>query len=52
MELKKFFFSFHYYVDLIPLCMVVHLKFNLRYDLLMKYTIKNASGVIICYNAS
>ena len=45
-------FLFHNCIDLMPLCIVVHLKFNLLYDLLMKYTIKNASGVIIRYNAS
>ena len=45
-------FLFHYCNDIIPLCMIVHLKFNLLYDLSMKYTMKNASGVMLRLNAS
>jgi len=45
-------FLFHQCINLIPLCMIVLLKFNLLYDLLMKYMIKNASGIILRFNAS
>ena len=38
-------FLFHNCIDIIPLFMIVHLKFNLLYDLSVKYTMKNASGV-------
>ena len=34
------FFLVHICNNLIPLYMVVHLKFNLLYDLVMKYMIK------------
>ena len=45
-------FLFRYCIDIIPSCMTVHLKFNLLYDLSMKYTMKHASGSILRLNAS
>jgi len=44
-------FLFHHCNNLIPLCMIVLLKFNLLYDFL-KYMIKNTSGIILRLNAS
>ena len=45
-------FLFRYCIDIIPSCVTAHLKFNLLYDLSMKYTMKQASGVMLCLNAS
>ena len=44
-----FSFLFCYCIHIISSCMTVHLKFNLLYDLPMKYMMKHASGVMYTY---